>query len=81
MSGRSCLSFKATSRQSQTLTFKCDSVTHEFNVGQMPKRSDTYLERHFLKWERCVNVSCRRAGAGPAAALADSARWGKNPRL
>ena len=48
----SCLSFKATSRQSQTLTFKCDSVTHEFNVGQMPKRSDTYLERHFLKWER-----------------------------
>ena len=43
-------SFKASSRQDQDLVFRCDSVTHSFQVGQTPKRRDTYLD-HVVKWE------------------------------
>ncbi len=43
------LSFSATSRQDMRLTFKCDSITMDFDVGEIRKRKEgNYMETQFF---------------------------------
>ena len=39
-----CLHFRASSRQDMTLTFKSDSITMEFDVGEVLRRADDLVE-------------------------------------
>jgi hypothetical protein len=44
----SCLTFTASNRQNMHLEFKCNGVVQEFDVGEMRRRKENYLETQYF---------------------------------